>query len=118
MDGEVVKTFEGHENFIYDICVVREPLKPGAEVPKNRPYKIISVSEDKTVRVWDKDAGCLQKIPLQATTLWSVVALDNGNFVVGTSCGHAYVFSNVLPSQTDDKEPIGESSSTQADKSE
>ena len=54
----------------------------------------MTVSEDKTVRLWDKDLGCLQKVPLQATTLWSVAALDNGNFVVGASTGHAYVFSN------------------------
>ena len=98
MEGDILNKFEGHENFIYDVCVVREPLKPGTEPPKNRPYKIVSVSEDKTVRIWDKDSTCLQKIPLQATTLWSVAALDNGNFVVGTSDGHAYVFSTVQPS--------------------
>jgi len=99
-DGEILKTFEGHDNFIFDICIVREPLKPDADAPKNRPYKFVSVSEDKTVRVWDKDLGCIQKISLQATTLWSVAALDNGNFVVGTSDGHAYVFSKVtLPSE-------------------
>lgn len=97
IDGEIVKTFEGHENFIYDVCVIRKPLKPGVEVPKNRPYLFVTVSEDKTVRIWDKEAGCLQKIPLQATTLWSVAALDNGNFVVGTSDGHAYVFSKANP---------------------
>lgn len=95
MDGEIIKTFEGHDNYIFDICIVREPLKPGVEPPKNRPYNFVTVSEDKTVRIWDKDAGCLQKIPLQATTLWSVAALDNGNFVVGTSDGHAYVFSQI-----------------------
>lgn len=97
MDGNVLKTFEGHENFIYDLCIVREPLKPNVEPPKNRLYKIVSVSEDRTVRVWDKEAGLLQKIPLQATTLWSAAALDNGNFVVGTSDGHAYIFSNATP---------------------
>lgn len=95
IDGNILKTFTGHENLVYDVCIVREPLKPGAEPPKNRPYKFVSVSEDKTVRVWDKETGCVQKIPLQATTLWSVAALDNGNFVVGTSDGHAYVFSSV-----------------------
>lgn len=96
MNGDVLKTFEGHENFIYDVCIVREPLKPGIDPPKNRPYKFVTVSEDKTVRVWDKEAGCVQKIPLEATTLWSVAALDNGNFVVGTSAGFSYVFSHVL----------------------
>lgn len=97
MDGDILKTFMGHENFIYDICIVREPLKPGTPVPKNRPFHFVTVSEDKTVRVWDREAGCVQKIPLQATTLWSVAALDNGNFVVGTSDGHIYIFSSVLP---------------------
>lgn len=111
MDGHILKTFEGHDNFIYSICVVREPLKPGADLPKNRPYNFVTVSEDKTVRVWDKEAGCIQKIPLQATTLWSVAALDNGNFVVGTSDGHAYVFSVTSPSpqaNTDNEQKIDE----------
>lgn len=99
IDGNVIRTFQGHENFIFDICIVREPLKKGESPPKNRPYKFVTVSEDRTVGVWDKEGGCVQKIPLQATTLWSVAALDNGNFVVGTSDGHAYVFSNVTPSQ-------------------
>lgn len=97
MEGAILKTFEGHDNFIYDVCIIREPLKPGADTPKNRPYKFVTVSEDKTVRIWDKEEGCIQKIALQATTLWSVAALDNGNFVVGTSDGHAYVFSSTLP---------------------
>lgn len=100
INGDVLKIFEGHTSFIYDICIVREPIKPGAEPPKNRPFKFITCSEDKTVRVWDKDRGCLQKIDLEASTLWSVAGLDNGNFVVGTSIGIAYVFSNV-PSKSD-----------------
>lgn len=97
INGDILKKFDGHDNFIFDICIVRQPLKPGVEPPKNRPYKIISVSEDKTVRIWDKDAGELQKIPLQAASLWSVAALDNGNFAVGTSDGITYIFSNVKP---------------------
>lgn len=96
INGDILKTFDGHDNFIYDICILREPIPPNAEPPKNRPYKFVTVSEDKTVRVWDKDAGCVQKLPIQATTLWSVAGLDNGNFVVGTSDGHAYVFTNKI----------------------
>lgn len=96
INGDILKTFDGHDNFIYDICIVREPIPPNVEPPKNRPYKFVTVSEDKTVRVWDKDAGCVQKLPIQATTLWSVAGLDNGNFVVGTSDGHAYVFTNKI----------------------
>lgn len=112
IDGKVLKTFEGHDNFIYDICIVREPLKPGVEPPKNRPYNFVTVSEDKTVRVWDKEDGCLQKIPLQATTLWSTAALDNGNFVVGTSDGHAYVFSDAtIPQTSSSGEPTPSTSS-------
>lgn len=104
MDGEVIRTFKGHENFIYDICIVRDPIPKGVEPPKTRPYKFVTVSEDKTVRVWDKDMGCVQKIPLQATTLWSVAGLDNGNFVVGSSDGHAYIFSKVLPDLAEEPE--------------
>lgn len=63
------------------------------EPPRNRKFKFVSVSEDKSVKIWDKEIGCLQTIDLQATTLWSVAGLDNANFVVGTSDGHAYVFS-------------------------
>lgn len=99
IEGDILKTFGGHENFIYDVCIVREPLKPGAEPPKSRPYNFVTVSEDKTVKIWDKDDGCLQTIPLQTTTLWSVAALDNGNFAVGTSEGLCYVFAKLTPSQ-------------------
>lgn len=114
IDGDILKTFEGHDNFIYDVCIVREPLKPGADQPKSRPYLFVTVSEDKTVRIWDKESGCLQKIPLQATTLWSVAALDNGNFVVGTSDGHAYIFAKVsgqLLNQSEPNNQAGTSSS-------
>lgn len=95
-DGDILKTFNGHENQIYDICIVREPIEPNVEPPKNRPYKFVTVSEDGTARVWDKDIGCVQTIPIKASTLWSVAGLDNGNFVVGTSDGHAYVYTNKI----------------------
>lgn len=97
INGDILNKFEGHENFIYSLCIIRQPLRPGEDPPKNRPYKIVSVSEDKTVRVWDKDSGCLQKVPIQASTLWSVAALDNGNFAVGTSDGFVYVFAPIKP---------------------
>lgn len=112
MDGKILKTFEGHENYIYSICIVREPIDPGVEAPKNRPYLFVTASEDKTVRVWDKEVGCVQKIPLQATTLWSVAALDNGNFVVGTSDGHAYIFSSVMSGKESESRPEADDSST------
>lgn len=99
INGDILNKFEGHENFIYSICVIRKPLKPDEERPLYRPYKIVSVSEDKSVKIWDKDSGCVQTIPVQASTLWSVAALDNGNFTVGTSDGFAYVFSTVTPEQ-------------------
>lgn len=93
MMGDILQTFEGHTNYVYSICIVREPIKPDQEPPKTRPYTFVTVSEDKTVRIWSKDQGCMQTIPLQATTLWSVAALDSGNFAVGTSDGHTYVFT-------------------------
>jgi len=95
--GDILKQFTAHENFIYDIAIVRQPLQPGVEPPKNRPFKIVTVSEDKTLRVWDKDGNMLQTIPIQSSTLWSIAALDNGNFVIGTSDGITYIFSNVKP---------------------
>lgn len=105
MSGEILRTFEGHDNFIYDVAIVREPVKPNVDTPKNRPYKFVTVSEDKTVRVWDKDAGCLQKIPLQATTIWSVAAFDNGNFAAGTSDGHVYIFSGTQSTVEENQDP-------------
>lgn len=94
MNGDILKTFSGHQKYIYSICIVREPLMPGQEPPTSRPYRFVTSSEDKTVRIWSREEGCLQKIPLQATSLWSVAALDNGTFAVGTSDGHTYIFTS------------------------
>lgn len=98
IDGEIIRKFEGHENFIYSICIIRQPLKPDQERPLSRPYKIVSVSEDKKVKIWDKESTCLQTIKIQSSTLWSVAALDSGNFAVGTSDGFAYLFAPAKPS--------------------
>lgn len=107
MDGTILKTFEGHENFIFDICIVRPPIKTGEETPKQRPFRFVTVSEDKSVRIWDKETGCIQKIPLDITTLWSCINLDSGDFVVGASDGNAYVFSNKIttPAKTKTEDP-------------
>lgn len=95
MSGDILKTFTGNKEYVYSICIVREPLNPDQEPPKSRPYTFVTVGEDKHVRIWSRELGCLQEIPLQARSLWSVAALDNGNFAVGTSDGHTYVFTGI-----------------------
>lgn len=97
IEGEMLRQFEGHENFIYSVCIVRDPIMPGTEPPKDRPYYFVSSSEDGSIRVWDRTRGMVQVIPVNDGTLWSCAPQDNGNFVIGTSNGHATIFSKLFP---------------------
>lgn len=79
--GDVLRTYEGHESFIY--CI---KLLPNGD--------IISCGEDRTVRIWSKENGSLkQVITLPAISIWSVDCMSNGDIIVGSSDNLVRIFS-------------------------
>lgn len=83
-NGEVVHTFDGHENFIYCLSV----LNASDDEPE-----FVTCSEDRTVRVWKGLNPEVQSIRLPASTLWSVAAIDRENIAIGCSDGKVYTFT-------------------------
>lgn len=81
MEGNVLKSLEGHESFVYS-C----KLCPNGE--------IVSCGEDRSVRVWAPNGNLKQVIQLPAISVWCVDILPNGDFVVGSSDNLVRVFSN------------------------
>ncbi|CAI4524917.1 BGP_1a_G0031120.mRNA.1.CDS.1 [Saccharomyces cerevisiae] len=79
--GDVLRTYEGHESFVY--CI---KLLPNGD--------IISCGEDRTVRIWSKENGSLkQVITLPAISIWSVDCMSNGDIIVGSSDNLVRIFS-------------------------
>ncbi|CAD6632741.1 XXYS1_4_G0005600.mRNA.1.CDS.1 [Saccharomyces cerevisiae] len=79
--GNVLRTYEGHESFVY--CI---KLLPNGD--------IVSCGEDRTVRIWSKENGSLkQVITLPAISIWSVDCMSNGDIIVGSSDNLVRIFS-------------------------
>lgn len=79
--GDVLRTYEGHESFVY--CI---KLLPNGD--------IVSCGEDRTVRIWSKENGSLkQVITLPAISIWSVDCMSNGDIIVGSSDNLVRIFS-------------------------
>ncbi|CAI4932116.1 CGH_3_HP_G0037580.mRNA.1.CDS.1 [Saccharomyces cerevisiae] len=79
--GDVLRTYEGHESFVY--CI---KLLPNGN--------IVSCGEDRTVRIWSKENGSLkQVITLPAISIWSVDCMSNGDIIVGSSDNLVRIFS-------------------------
>ncbi|EHN01568.1 Doa1p [Saccharomyces cerevisiae x Saccharomyces kudriavzevii VIN7] len=90
--GNVLKTFEGHESFVY--CV---KLLPNGD--------IVSCSEDRSVRIWSmENASLKQVITLPAISIWSVDSMPNGDIVVGSSDNIVRIFSQEKSRWTSEKE--------------
>ncbi|KHJ44103.1 PUL domain protein [Trichuris suis] len=78
-----LRTYSGHEHFIFSISS-REGL----------PF-FASGSEDHTVRVWEKMTDqCLQTVRLPCQTVWSVVAMSNGDIACACSDATIRIFSS------------------------
>lgn len=89
-----VGTLVGHTNFVYNI----------AHVPTRNNDYLVSVSEDRTVRVWDW-RNCLleQTIIMPMVSVWCVAPFDDG-FVCGGSDSCLWVFKQGLQETTKTEE--------------
>jgi phospholipase A-2-activating protein len=80
LQGKQMAELHGHENFIYSLAAM-----PGGG--------LVSASEDRTVRVWEKNE-CVQTITHPAISVWTVaVCPENGDIVSGASDKLARVFT-------------------------
>lgn len=78
-DGEIVQSLEGHESFIYSLTTTNEG-------------DILSVGEDRSLRSWS-NGSLVQTITHPALSVWSVLAMDNGDVVTGSSDAIVRVFT-------------------------
>ncbi|XP_041976319.1 phospholipase A-2-activating protein [Aricia agestis] len=79
--GECLNTYFGHTNYIYSISV-----NPTLE------HSFASCGEDGSLRIWQA-GDCIRELRLPVQSVWSVVCLDNGDIVTGSSDGLIRVFT-------------------------
>ena len=96
-DGDCVREFHGHSNYIYTIS---------SNAFMGEDY-FVTGGEDSTLRMWSLASGALgEAIVLPAQSVWAVTCLANGDIVTGTSDGVVRVFtrdaSRVAPEQIQD----------------
>lgn len=82
--GETVQIFNGHDNYIYDISILKNEASS---------FQFVTCSEDRTIRIWLANGETVQTIRLPAPTAWSVAAIDESNVAVGCSDGRVYTFT-------------------------
>lgn len=75
----------GHDSTVYDLA-----LLPGLATPAPR---LVSASEDGTVRIWDSHTGqMLAVLPHRATTVWSVATLSAASTdIIVSACSDGHV---------------------------
>ncbi|XP_047985835.1 phospholipase A-2-activating protein isoform X2 [Leguminivora glycinivorella] len=78
--GECLNTYYGHSNYIYSISI-HQGLNGFA-----------TCGEDGSVRLWSA-GDCVREIRLPVHSVWSVICMDNGDIVTGSSDGLVRVFT-------------------------
>ena len=72
-NGRLIKTFEGHVDWINSIARMTRSGN-----------MFISGSEDKTLKFWHVDGGCFKTFDCGASVSW-IIKMDHNNIVFGTS---------------------------------
>lgn len=80
MDGNILKTFTGHESFVYSVKFL-----PNGD--------LVSCGEDRSVRVWSKTGAVKQVLRLPAVSIWDLDILPNGDILVGSSDNMVRIFT-------------------------
>ena len=83
LEGELLHKFQGHESYVFSV----KCLSFG---------KYVSASDDRTVKIWSQEKGCIQTIE-HPNTVWEV-AVDPSNEDIMTACadGTIRVFTKDL----------------------
>lgn len=81
-NGDIIKSLQGHESFVYDVKY------------NTNTSELISCGEDRSVRIWDYITGeTKQVIRLPAISIWSIEILPNNDIAVGCSDNTIRIFS-------------------------
>lgn len=80
LQGELLRTLEGHESFVYSMKAF-----PNGD--------LISCGEDRSVRIWSPNGLPKQVITVPAVSVWSVDILPNSDIVVGSSDSMLRIFT-------------------------
>lgn len=89
LTGDQLISLHGHTSFIYALAFI----PPSPDSPPDAEPHLASVSEDRTLRIWNELGKNIQTIPIPATSVWSVTATSEGDVVTGSSDGTVRVWS-------------------------
>lgn len=79
--GDALITLHGHTSFVYSLAFLPER------------EELVSVGEDRTMRIWNETGANIQTIPIPATSVWAVGVVGNGDLVTGSSDGAVRVWT-------------------------
>lgn len=88
-NGASRKTYECHKTYTYDMDYLASSTDRGV-----LKIGFVTCSEDRTVKLWKK-GNLFQVIPIPATSVWSVVTMDEGtgDLLIAAANGVVYVFT-------------------------
>lgn len=81
--GDIVRSLEGHESFVYSMKY------------NSSTSELVSCGEDRSVRIWDCLTGDIKQVlRLPAISIWCVDILPNNDIIVGCSDNTIRIFTN------------------------
>lgn len=93
LEGNVLKTFSGHESFVY--CV---KFAPNGD--------IVSCGEDRSIRIWSPEGEVKQVIRIPAVSVWTIDILPNGDIIAGSSDNVVRIFTENNDRYATDEEQL------------
>lgn len=77
--GELLQVLEGHQGVVWDVAFCSQGQgSASAQSPK---YRLVSVSADRTAKVWDTQGNLLQTLQTNDSPVTGVDCSDNGQYI-------------------------------------